>query len=477
MKSYIFVSILFLLAIFPLSAASGNQSTLDDKGRKLSEQIGPYVLMKYNLPEARNLYRRDEKRRAWTAKYNRVALDEKVCYCIFQLRNESWVETDNLSDFEPYSDDPEATPTRELVKLGRSAIPRLIEAMNCRAETEMSYSRFTRDKYLVQDAALLAIERIACRHFANSTPISIKLPYERQQLRNRVEAWWKENKDSNDVQWAKEVLLSEKPVERGRQEFAIDTLYLRLGTASYPLLVKAYQRFSRPDGEDGANFLRPQIMRWLLSKPTAAARPAFVAAVQDTSLYLKVIGARGLWKLNDSTGLEAIIAYARERSLDAAGPRADEFKNSDSGLLDFLAECDTPGSRDAVYTCLIGRNPYLRREAIRLSVTHRLEKTIRTLPELFEDQFVLVEARQAEKSSPHAASSYSNHSAGPAWRVCDEAVAAFLSVAPEAPRYDGSTEETQKQSIKRLKQWWKVNRESLVWNEKRGVLVLPARTK
>ena len=55
----------------------------DPIGRKLSARIGPY--METGLFSFVN----DEKLKAWKKEYGRLTLDEKVYYCIFQLRNES----------------------------------------------------------------------------------------------------------------------------------------------------------------------------------------------------------------------------------------------------------------------------------------------------------------------------------------------------------------------------------------------------
>ena len=93
----------------------------DPIGRKLSEQIGPWPEMQ-------------EKREAWKKEYQRLTVDEKIHYCIFQLRNEDWMEWDFRGfGYETYSAEPERQPRYELIKLGRAAIPQLLLALDCEA--------------------------------------------------------------------------------------------------------------------------------------------------------------------------------------------------------------------------------------------------------------------------------------------------------------------------------------------------------
>ena len=120
-----FFTIFTLLAVCPAFSAEPSTSDQDAGGRKLSERIGPYVQLGF-LPALKYAYRDDRNLQAWTTRYQRLTAEEKARYCIHQLRNETWVETDNNSDDEPYCSDPEGTPTRELIKLGGrpSATPR-----------------------------------------------------------------------------------------------------------------------------------------------------------------------------------------------------------------------------------------------------------------------------------------------------------------------------------------------------------------
>ena len=95
----------------------------------------------------------------------------------------------------------------------------------------------------------------------------------------------------------------------------------------------------------------------------------------------------------------------------------------------------------------------------------RMEKAVRALPELFDDPFVLY-CSYTESSGNVARLVPTEH-------ICDGAAETFTEVVPDAPHFDGTTAETQQQSIEKLKQWWKENGSKLKWDEKRGMLVLP----
>ena len=81
---------------------------------------------------------RDPKKtwEAWQKKYEHLTLDEKIHYCIFQLRNECWFESDHFVGLGPYSTAPEVNPRRELIRFGKPAIPQLIRDIGfpCRHE-------------------------------------------------------------------------------------------------------------------------------------------------------------------------------------------------------------------------------------------------------------------------------------------------------------------------------------------------------
>ena len=130
----------------------------------------------------------------WKSEYKQLTRDEKIEYWIFQLRNESWNSFDGVRDKSPYSDEPEATASRELIKLGRHAIPRLLDAMKSRVSTGIYYSRFPQQPWLIQDVALHVIENIACRSLERDGPSVSKLSgleeIERQKLQEEVRGWW-----------------------------------------------------------------------------------------------------------------------------------------------------------------------------------------------------------------------------------------------------------------------------------------------
>ena len=226
-------------------AKPGNDD--DPIGRKLSERIGPFV--QTGMFDRTN----DEPITEWRKKYERLTVDEKVHYCIYQLRNESWYDWSSVWSDQPYSKKPEATASQELVKLGRAAIPQLLAALNSHVSTKIHPSRHFRDPWLVRDAAMDAIEHIACRRFGRSMGL-FKLKDEGEvvhEIRNNVAAWWDRNKGSVEVQWAKDALVSGTTTWAGERYMAIDSLYRRLGKESYPLLAEAYHRL--PKGRKDCN--------------------------------------------------------------------------------------------------------------------------------------------------------------------------------------------------------------------------------
>jgi hypothetical protein len=480
------LSLLVLAIAAPAFAADDKSKSVNEQddpiGRKLSEQLGPYMQMAF-LPHMKDAYLKDEKRQGWKKKYERLTVDEKVHYCIFQLKNESWWEDDHILNDEPYSKEPEGTPSREIVKLGRPAIPHLLRALECRTATGMTWNRFTGGTYLVQDAALTAIDRIACRFFGDemgNPQLSEKDDKERQKRREQVVKWWVENKDSDEIQWAKKVLFSETAIDGGSRHMAIESLYLRLGKQSYPFLVEAYHRL--PKGQVKADPIyetkdvKCQILQRLLKSPTNAEKGVFSNAVQDVSLWVQIDGAKGLWAIGDYSGLEALVKETEERLLKDTGSRSAERECEYDNLMSFLGRCNTPRSREAVYKCLRGQNPYLRHKAVRATTALRIEKAIRALPELFDDPFIVAPAYRPghygtiSDSKPPVVE---HDITTPALRICDEAAETFTKLVPDAPHFDGSTAESQQQSIDKLKQWLKENGPKLKWNEKRGVLSLP----
>lgn len=437
-------------------------------GAELSERIGPYM-QKGRL--VLRLQQDWEKRYAkWKSEYRELTRDEKIEYCIFQLRNESWSEWDYVGDESPYSDEPEATASRELIKLGRHAIPRLLDAMKSRVSTRIYYRRLSRTPWLVQDVALYVIESIACRSLEPDGQANLKLSgsteSESQKLREKVRGWWAEHKGSNEVEWAKEVLLSEDPIPGANRHLAIVSLYDRLGKRSYPSLVKAYGRL--PKGRDDAGtfdetrLLKAAILQMLLRQPSESEHHLFADAVKDAPLGLRIQGARGLWKLDDPSGLNALVEETEQRLLNDFGTRDLDIEYDN--LTGFLLSCNTPRSRQLIFQCLRGRNPYLRSKAIRLVPKLSCENAVRALPELFDDPFVL-------------SGSYMQYvgnvaSRVPPRQICDEAAQKFTELVPDAPRFGGTTDEEQRQSIQEIAKWWNANRRNLTWDAECGMLVL-----
>ena len=147
----------------------------------------------------------------------------------------------------------------------------------------------------MQDAALDIIEQIACRSF-DGKPQAFKLSdkgeKERQKIRQEVAAWWKQNKGSDEIQWAKEALLSETTAHAENRGLAIDSLYRRLGKESYPSLAKAYLRL--PKGRENVDIIdemrgiKVQILQLLLKAPTNHEKAVFASAVQDAPRWIRI---------------------------------------------------------------------------------------------------------------------------------------------------------------------------------------------
>ncbi|MGO9107604.1 MAG: hypothetical protein ACLP9L_00080 [Thermoguttaceae bacterium] len=436
----------------------------DPIGRKLSDRVGPFVQTGYFYHADADLLT------AWRKKYEKLTIEEKVDYCVFQLRNESWSEAFPVWSDKPYSKEPEGTASQELVKLGRAAIPQLLRALDSRVSTKMYPSRhMLRNPWRVQDAALDTIEHIACRDFgeAGLYKVSGVEEQDRKTLCKSITDWWEKNKGSDEVQWAKEVLFSKTSVIHRSRRMAIDSLYHRLGKKSYRLLVKAYQRLhkGREDEEwfDETKAIKEQILYWLLEAPTKNENTVFVGAIQDAPLAIRLLGAKGLWAIGDSRGLEAMIKETEERLLKHFGSSSLDMEYYN--LVSFFVRCNAQSSREAIYKCLSGPNPYLRQEAIRAVPSLHMEKAVRALPEVFDDPFVLAGSHQSGDGKTEWTV--------PPRRVCDEAAETFTKLVPDAPKFDGTTAETQQQSIKKLKQWWKENSSRLKWDEKRGMLTIP----
>ena len=211
---------------------------------------------------------------------------------------------------------------------------------------------------------------------------------------------------------------------------------------------------------------KEQILQRLLVFPTANEKSVFNTALHDGPLCIRIAGAEGLWAIGNSSGLDAIIKETDE-SLENWGMKSEERVYDKQ--VSFLRRCNTANSRETIYKCLGAQNPYLRKEAIDSIPSLRMEKAVRALPELFYDPFIL-------------GGSYTEYSGNvartvPPRRVCDDAAETFTKVVPDAPKFDGTTAETQEQSIKKLKQWWQENGSKLKWDEKHGVLVLPKKLK
>jgi hypothetical protein len=501
MKRIVFGLIVFGYTLAVIAADQQLAAAPDGPvGSKLSERLGPYdQTAPFRVGE-------DEKREAWKKEFDRLTLDEKVRYCVFQLRNESWFDGDVffLRGDTLYSKEPEWTPRQELVKLGRSAMPQLLRALDSRVNTQIHSTRWAtweERHWLVQDAALDVIEHIACRSFGEFSGGGTSVPkltdveqMKEQKIRSEVAAWWEQNKGSDEVQWATQALLSGSTALGGGRSMAIESLYRRLGKASYPLLAKAYHHL--PKGREGAEHfdetynIKTQILWRLLKSPATSEKSVFASAVHDAPLWVRIDGAKGLWALGDPSGLEAMAKETEDRLLKGAG---SEWLNCEyDNLMSFLWRCNTPTSREAIYECLRGQNPYLRDRAIRDVPSLRMEKAVRALPELFDDQFVLrlpyipgstgyvrkVETTVPPKRAyevPAGAPTKAAPDVPPPTRVCDEAAEAFTKVVPDAPRFLSSTAAEQQGSIEKLKQWWKENRANLKWDEKRGVLVRPAK--
>ena len=156
----VFCTLAFASAAAVLAAdekAKPSNERDDPIGRRLSERIGPFV---QRLPI---FLTTDGKYGAWKKAYDRLTVDEKIRYCIFQLRNESWSDVDEPYSDKPYSTEPEATASRELIKLGRAA--------PAAAYSELGFPH--QHEYISEQARARAVSCAGCRvrrHREHSLP-------------------------------------------------------------------------------------------------------------------------------------------------------------------------------------------------------------------------------------------------------------------------------------------------------------------
>lgn len=250
---------------------------------------------------------------------------------------------------------------------------------------------------------------------------------EDQKVRKSVATWWEQNKGSDEVQWAKDALASGSTTWAGGRYMGIDSLYLRLGKESYPFLAKAYRRLPKghedADSSDATTFDKIQILQRLLDSPTANEKEVFISAVHDAPLEIRINGAEGLQAIGDDSGLKAMVKETEDRLLKDFGSSSldSEYRN----LVSFFVRCNTQRSRETVYKCLNGRNPYLREKAIAEVPSLHLEKAIRALSDLFDDPFVLCGSYRSYDGKTERIV--------PPRRVCDEAAETFNKVVPDAP--------------------------------------------
>lgn len=460
MKSLSFVSVPFpflFLSVFPFALIAQEKSV----GAMVSNSIGSFVQRGNLNPVSKKDYE------SWVRKYNQLTTEEKVHYCIYQLRNEHWFQSDWAWDNEPHTKEPEKTAMRELVKLGRHAMPHLIEALNSKVKTGIIYHRILPEPWLVQDAVLDVIESIACRSFEPNVLTVSKLTGAKKEnaekIRDNVRNWWKENQLKNEIEWAKEVLLGGKPIPNGNRYIAITSLHDRLGKKSHPFLAKAYHRLPKGRDDDNSMFgLKAYILQKLLKYPGKEEKPVFEKALSDAPIGVRHDGARGLWSLGDKSGLKRMIEETEGKLLKGLG--SSDLSMEYDNLISFFQICNTKESRETIYKCLHGRNPYLRAKAIYAVQELRMEKGIRALPGLFDDPFVL-------------GGSYTSHQGEtqtivPPRQMCDEAAETFTKLVPAAPRFGGKTDKEQELSIEKIQDWWEANKQKLVWNSKQGKLLL-----
>jgi len=408
----------------------------------------------------------------WKEQYKALSREERIRYCIDQLRNERYHEFWNVGGLadKPYTSDPESSPRYELVKIGKDAIPALIAALERKEKTGIVPSRHSMSPWLVQDAALDVIQKIACREFSDAIHrmgpeksfLAALSQDEHRKLVSDIRAWWKENRDADEVAWAEAALMSGREEEWWYRWWAARALYARIGTGSYPILVRAYERL--PGSDDPHSLLTSQkesILSILRKEPSARERGFLLRALQDRPFSVRLKAAGCLWALDDRTGLERILREAEGLLSDRGG---DWLKDCSDELMGFFSLCGTREAKEMVVKCLNAGNPYLRKSAVYEAPRLKMEKAVRKLPDLFDDPFVL-------------GGSYRSTQGGrtvtvPPRQICDAAAKAFNKVVPDSPRFGGGTDQEQQESIRRILAWWKENEADLAWNASAGTLRL-----
>ena len=351
--------------------AAARLSSPKSDGAHLSARLGPYPAQDgiFALLGAR-MPKDDPDYPAWKVKYDRLSTEEKIRYCIHQLRNE---RSPKMSGFfggismspDQYTGEPERTPTGELIKIGKAAIPFLIDALDSRVGTGIFPSRHSSKPWLVQDAALHVIERVSCRTFNSEGAWFSKLPEEKKdKVESDALRWWRQSKDADETTWAKATLFSDADTSAWLRTIAIWSLVRRLGRESFPVLEKAYHQVPNWRKTDADSFFeshktdaRRMIAAAIRAAPSDEERKFLRDALGDGDLAVRLEAAEGLWKLGDRAGLARMIRDA-EKTMNSFG---DSWLDSEySNLVSFLLRCNTRESREAVYGCLSCRNPYLR---------------------------------------------------------------------------------------------------------------------
>jgi len=449
-----------------LACTLAGSPKLSDEGPALSARLGPYGGKRDTFMVAFIDDPAKQTEEKWRAEYDRLSTPQRVAYCIHQLRTEP-CSLHGISRWFPphrYDEHPEPSARVELVRIGKPAVPALIAALGDTAVTKIYPSRHALKPWLVQDAALHILGMIACRNFNVSAELmkdgtAIHKEFSRKTGGDQaidmaaILTWWNANRCLDEKDWVRAALKRDDCVFND----AVWNLYARLGPKCHGDLMEAYRRL--PPGKSDADIFdettwRKQIVLLTLAlKPTSREKPVFRKALNDEPLSVRLAGARGLLELGDHAG---VIRLARE--LDefrrAGGPSRLDHDYGD--ILGLLATSGNRTGRQAVFRCLRGENSRLRGRAVGFVGELKMEAAVRSLPELFDDPFVL-------------SGSYTSHQGDatvivPPRQICDAAAEAFTKLVPESPRFGGKTDREQEASIKVIAKWYAANKRKLVWN-------------
>ena len=316
MKTQLRMGLLLLLAAGALGCATTHFSAL-------SKRVGPYEQIYDGWGGRLEI---DDDYRSWQLRYNALSREERILYCIDQLQNEE--DHEQHLDLLPeglYSNSPENSPRAELIKIGKEAIPYLIAALDRKEKTGITPSRHSLDHWLVQDAALDVIQRIACHDFSSAIYFAAQKNHfmatlssnEMNVLWTTIKDWWEVNKGGDEVRWAETSLMTFQKEDWWHRWWAVRALYARIGAKSYPILIQAYERLPKGTGNydrwDNVTSQKENILYTIQKDPSPELRGFLLRTLHDNPFLVRLKAAQCLWTIKDKTGLETILQETKEK--------------------------------------------------------------------------------------------------------------------------------------------------------------------